>query len=67
MNPAFWCLRALNLAAALAAAYLGGGGAAIDATAAVFAVAIAAEAAAVFSGRIGDAEVRRGVGQNRIL
>lgn len=60
MTPVFWLLRALNLAAALAAAWLGARGRAVGfgVPAAVFAAAAAAEAAVVFSGR-GDQRLRR--------
>jgi signal transduction histidine kinase len=56
MTPALWLLRALNLAAALAAAWLGARGQAVDlaAPAAAFAAVAGIEAAFVFSGRPSD-------------
>jgi signal transduction histidine kinase len=61
MTPAFWLLRALNLASALSAAYLGTRGRAVDlaAPAAAFAAAAAVEAGIVFSGRPADPRSRR--------
>ena len=61
MTPAFWLFRALNLAAALAAAYLGSRGRAVDlsAPAAAFTAAVFIEAAVVFSGRPEDPRRRR--------
>jgi signal transduction histidine kinase len=64
MRPAFWLLRGLNLAAALAAAYLGTRGRtiALGTPAAAFAAVAAAEAALVFSGRVrGERSRRRAV------
>ncbi|MDE2141155.1 MAG: sensor histidine kinase [Elusimicrobia bacterium] len=64
MTPAFWLIRALNLAAALGAAWLGtrGRAVALGAPAAAFAVAAAVEAAVVFSGRPAGARERRRLG-----
>jgi len=61
MTPAFWLLRALNLAAALAAAYLGTHGRAVDLTApaAAFAAAVAMEGAVAFSGHPRDPRRKR--------
>ena len=61
MTPAFWLIRALNLAAALGAAWLGtrGRAVALGGPAAVFAAAAALEAAAVFSGKPADARIRK--------
>ncbi|MFI5348295.1 MAG: sensor histidine kinase [Elusimicrobiota bacterium] len=61
MTPAFWLLRALNLAAALAAAWLGTRGRSVDLSgpAAAFAAAAAIEAAFIFSGRPTDPRSRR--------
>jgi len=61
MTPAFWLLRALNLAAALGAARLAtrGGAIGFGTPALVFAAAAAAEAAAVFSGRPAAPRARR--------
>jgi signal transduction histidine kinase len=61
MTPSFWLLRAVNLAAALAAAYLGASGraAALAAPAAAIAAAAALDAASAFSGRPIDARRRR--------
>ncbi len=63
MTPAFWFFRALNLAAALAAAYLGSRGRAVDLAvpASAFAAAAAVEAAVIFSGRPADPRRRRGL------
>jgi signal transduction histidine kinase len=64
MTPAFWVLRALNLAAALAAARLGSRGVAVSfaTPAAVFAAALAAEAALAFSPRPAAPATRRLLG-----
>jgi len=61
MTPAFWILRALNLAAALAAAWLGTRGRAVDLVtpAAAFGIVAALEGAVVFSGRPSDPRRRR--------
>jgi signal transduction histidine kinase len=61
MTPAFWLLRALNLAAALGAAWLGSRGRNIDfaSPALVFACVAAVEGALAFSGRPSDARLRR--------
>lgn len=61
MTPAFWVFRSLNLAAALAAAYLGTRGRAVNlaAPAAAFAAAALIEAAVAFSGRPRDPRRRR--------
>jgi signal transduction histidine kinase len=61
MTPEFWALRALNLAAALAAAYLGTQGRAVSlaAPAAAFAAAALIEGSIVFSGRPVDPRRRR--------
>lgn len=61
MTPAFWILRALNLAAALGAAWLGSRGRTVDlaAPAAAFAAAALIEAGFVFSGKPADPRRRR--------
>jgi signal transduction histidine kinase len=64
VTPDFWLLRVLNLALALAVAWLGTRGRAVSlaAPAAALAALAAAEAAAVFSGRPADARLRRRAG-----
>ncbi len=61
MTPAFWLLRALNLAAALAAAHLGARGRTVSLAvpAAAFAAAAVLEAAAAVSGRAAEPRLRR--------
>jgi signal transduction histidine kinase len=61
MTPAFWLLRSLNLAAAVAAAYLGSRGRAVNLAlpAAVFTAAAAIEGTAIFSGLLAAPRPRR--------
>ncbi|MBI3565938.1 MAG: hypothetical protein HY079_12130, partial [Elusimicrobia bacterium] len=64
MTPATWILRASNLAAALAAAWLGARGRAVDFAAPllVFACVAAVEGALAFSGRPAEPRLKRWVG-----